>query len=82
MTTLALQKFTEETGISIVLVIDDEDAVFGKTFPMGTLVLGLISIGIMVFAVVWIIKSVKAKKESAGRTDNSDGDYNDPRYWN
>ena len=78
----SLDKFTEKTDIPIVLVIDDEEAVFGKTFPMGTLVLGLISIGIMVFAVVWIVKSVKAKKESAGRTDNSDGDYNDPRYWN
>ena len=82
MTTLALQKFTEETGISIVLIIDDEEAVFGKTFPTGTLVLGLVSLGIMVFAIVWIVKSVKAKNENAGRTDNTGGDYNDPRYWN
>lgn len=78
----SLDKFTEKTQIPIVLVIEDEEAVFGKTFPTGTVVFGLISLGIMVFAVVWIVKSVKAKKEASNRTENSSGDYNDPRYWN
>lgn len=76
----SLDKFTAETGISIVLIVDNEEDVFGKTFPVGTVVTGVISIGAITFAVIWMVKSMKNKKrESQNRRDGTD--YNDPRYW-
>jgi flagellar basal body-associated protein FliL len=76
----SLDKFTAETGISIVLIVDNEEDVFGKTFPVGTVVTGVISIGAITFAVIWMVKSMKNKKrESQDRRDGTD--YNDPRYW-
>ena len=81
----SLDNFTEETGIPIVLIVDDEEDVFGKTFPVGTVVLGVIGLAFATFAIVWIVKSVKAKKNGpSGRGNDTPGgtDYNDPRYWN
>lgn len=76
----ALDKFTAETGISIVLIVDNEEDVFGKTFPVGTVVIGVISIGAITLAVIWLVKSLKNKKRSPkGSQDNTN--YNDPGYW-
>ena len=79
----SVDKFTDKTGIPIVLIIDDEEDVFGKSFPVGTVVLGVISLAFVTFAVVWIVKSVGARRKAKSGTDTPGAtDYNDPRYWN
>lgn len=80
----ALTTFSEDTGIPIVLIIEDEEDVFGKTFPVGTVISGVLSLGVIVFAVVWIIKASNAKKKAKREAENrrNGTDYNDPRYWN
>lgn len=76
----ALDKFTVETGISIVLIVDNEEDVFGKTFPVGTVVIGVISIGAITLAVIWLVKSLKNKKRST-KSSQDNTNYNDPGYW-
>ena len=76
----ALDKFTAETGISIVLIVDNEEDVFGKTFPVGTVVIGVISIGAITLAVIWLVKSLKNKKRST-QSSQDNTNYNDPGYW-
>ena len=79
-----MAQFAEDTGIPIVLIIEDEEDVFGKTFPAGTVVAGVLSLGFVVFATVWIVKASKAKKRAKREAENrrNGTDYNDPRYWN
>ncbi len=84
MTKEAVAKFTEETGIPLVLVIEDEEDIFGKGVPAHIIISGVISLGISVFCIVWIVKSAKAKKQAKKEAENKQNgtDYNDPRYWN
>ncbi len=79
-----LKEFTEATGINVVMIIDDAESIFGRTIPASVIISGVISLGICIFAVVWIVKSVKAKKnaERARENQRNGTDYNDPRYWN
>lgn len=83
-TQTALDAFTEETGISVVLIIEDEEDIFGRSVPAYVIVSGVISLGICIFAGVWIFKAIKAKKQAnnSGRNSGDSTDYNDPRYWN
>ena len=59
----SLKRFTEETGIPVVLVVDRAESVFGKG-PMASDVIVLIFLAILlVFAIVWIVRAVKAYRE-------------------
>ncbi len=80
----ALDDFYAETGIPISIVVEDEEDVFGKSIPVSYIISGVFSLGICVFAGVWIYKSVKAKKSAKRQEENKANgtDYNDPRYWN
>lgn len=55
----ALMDFTERTGISIVLVVDEEEDVFGKSMPAGTIITIVISLVILALAAYWIYKAIK-----------------------
>ena len=65
----ALEDFTERTGISIVLVVDEEEDVFGKTMPAGTIITIVISLVILVLAAFWIFKAIKYR--NGGPNDNN-----------
>ncbi len=79
-----LKEFTEATGINVVMIIDDAESIFGRTIPPSIIISGVISLGICIFAGVWIYKSVKASKAAKKQRENRNNgtDYNDPRYWN
>ncbi len=79
-----LDEFTAKTGIPISIVVEDEEDVFGRTIPVGYIISGTLSLGICIFAGVWIYKSAKAKKRASRERENrrNGTDYNDPRYWN
>lgn len=80
----ALTNFSDETGINVVMIIDDAESIFGRTIPPSIIISGVISLGICIFAGVWIYKSVKASKAAKKQKENQNNgtDYNDPRYWN
>lgn len=66
----ALQSFTDETGIPIVVVVDDAEDVFGKQIPASSLITALISVVLIVLAVYLIVRGVRNR-----RNDGGDGYY-------
>ena len=68
----ALQEFTEQTGIPMVIVVEEAEEVFGRTILMSSVLwvlVGLVMIGVAVYL---IVKAVKNKK-SGGDTGPSSG---------
>lgn len=64
----ALVAFTEATGITIVVVVDDIDEVLPKNIDIFSL---LVAIILIVVAIVLIVKAVKSRKKK----DEDDGSY-------
>ncbi len=64
----ALTEFTEVTGLSIVIVVDDIDEVLPKSIDVFSL---LIAAVLIIVAVVLIVKAVKNRKKK----DEDDGSY-------
>lgn len=62
----ALAAFTAETGIPFSIVVDDAKDIFGKTFSAGDIIGILISVGLIVFAVIWIVRKYKDKNGGGG----------------
>ena len=58
----ALEEFTERTDISVVIVIDSMEEVFGKGFTSEDIFSIVIAVGMIVVAVVIVVKSFKARK--------------------
>lgn len=58
----ALTKFTEETDIPIVIVVDTMENVFGKHLSFSDIFTMLIFIGLAVFAIVMIVRTLRAKR--------------------
>lgn len=59
----ALQKFTEETDIPIVIVVDSMENVIGKTLAVTDIFSVIIFIGMIVAAVVLIVRAFKRREE-------------------
>ena len=86
----ALEKFTEATGISIVIVVDDMEAVFGKSFTGEDIFTIIIMVGLVILAIYLIVKAVKSRKNGGnggnananGNTNNGNGNngYDKSRY--
>lgn len=63
---VSLERFTEETGIPIILLVDDAEAVFGKTIPSSNIVvLVFASIAIIACVVFMIVKIRQRRKMKA-----------------
>lgn len=73
---VALESFTQATGIPMVIVVDEMEDVFGKTTFSGSPVTAIISVALVVLAVVLIVKGIKSRKK---RSD--DEDYDRPRDY-
>ena len=67
----ALQSFTESTGIPIVIVVDEIETVFGRSFSVETIMTLLFSLVLIVVAVVIIVKTIKSNKENNSRRNNN-----------
>lgn len=65
----ALEKFTEDTGIPVVLVVEDIDDVFERTMPVGAIFTIILLIAIVALAIYLIVRSVKKRKQY-GENDN------------
>lgn len=71
----ALKQFTEETGIPVVLVVDRAETVFGKGLMASDVIILIFLAILLVFAIVWIVRAVKAynEKKNGGGQDGSSG---------
>ena len=59
----SLNRFTEATGIPVYLVVEEGEAVFGRTMPVGNIVLAVITLGVIIFCIVYIVKKIKHKND-------------------
>lgn len=72
-----LAEFTEATGISVVIVVDEAEDVLGKSLSVGDIITVILCIVMLVFAIVLIVKAVKKKKDGGnGGDDNNGNNYN------
>ena len=71
-----LAKFTEETGITMSFVIDEQVDVYGKTISPGTIIFALMGIALIVVSIVLIVKTVKKNRGNNGGNNNGNNGYN------
>lgn len=64
--------FTEATGISVVVVVDDIEDVFPRTIPIADIFTLILATAILVVAIVLIVRAFK-KKKSGGNGPNNNG---------
>jgi len=83
----ALNEFYAQTGISMSLVVADMDAVFEKGLDGSTIVMLVLGAGLLILAIVLIVRAVRNKKNGGGNNGGGNGgsgtNYNgqgDPRY--
>lgn len=87
----ALKAFTESTGISAVIVVDEMEDVFGRTMPAGAIVTLVMAAVILIIAIWLIVKVVRNRKRGGNNPgsgqqnsqySNSYNDqYNDRQYY-
>lgn len=66
----SLEAFTEETGISIAVVVDDMENVFERAMPANAVITLVIAVALVALAVYLIVRAVRSKKD-----DGENGDY-------
>ena len=67
----ALTRFTEQTGISIALVVDEATDVFGESKTGSNIIITLLGAVLLILAVVFIVKALRNSKKT--RSDEYDG---------
>lgn len=73
----ALDRFTEGTDIPAVVLVDKAENVFGKTMPVGNIVVALLTLVVIGICIYSIIKNVKRNK-----TMKNDFKVNEPGSGN
>lgn len=73
----SLKGFTEKTDIPVVIVVDTMENVFGKTIPIGDIIIVVALVLLIGFAIFMIIRALKNKKNNNGGNGNNGGG-NDP----
>ena len=77
----ALEEFTVQTDIPIVLVVEDMEDVFGKSLPMGDIVILVILSVLGIVAIVAIVRVVKNRKQfKQGNPEDDDKDDKNNRW--
>lgn len=60
---LSLTAFTEKTGIPMTIVVDEMEDVFGKHIPASVIFTLILAAGLVIFAIVLIVKAVRNRKK-------------------
>ncbi len=78
----ALVSFTEDTGIPAVIVVEDMETVFGKSLPMGDIVILVILSVLAIVAIVAIVRTVKNRNKfkQGNPEDDNRNDRNNNRW--
>ena len=69
----SLERFTEKTGIPAVIVVETAENVFGRSMPVGNIIVAVITLGIIIFCVVYMIKKLRMKKRMKNDFKVGDG---------
>lgn len=79
----ALDQFTAQTEIPMVIVVAEAEAIFGKTIPMGSWITIIIALGLIGLAIWLFVRNILDKKQAkkngydSGRNQNNSSDgYN------
>ncbi|MBR2343968.1 MAG: hypothetical protein IKA64_06935 [Clostridia bacterium] len=64
--TSALFAFTEQTGISASIVVEDMEEVFGKKIQVGDIMIVVLMLLIVALTVFLIVRAIRAKKNGGG----------------
>ena len=75
----ALQEFTAQTEIPVVLVVEDMEDVFGKTMPIGDIIILVLLAALGVAAIVAIVRIVKNRSKFKDGNPEDD-DRRDDRW--
>ncbi len=67
----SLQAFTEQTDIPVVIVIDTQENVFGKTVSSFDIISIIAVVVLITVAVVFIVRGVRKRKNNADNSSNS-----------
>lgn len=70
----ALQRFTDETDIPIVIVVDEAEDVFGKYMPVQTIITLVIIVALVGVAIFLIVRAVRNKNRNG--QNGSSNNYN------
>ncbi len=71
----ALQSFTEETDIPVVIVVDEAEDVFGKYMPAQTII-SVITIIVLIGLAIFLIVRAKRNKKNNQNNQNGQNNYN------
>ena len=76
----ALAEFTEKTGISVVVIVEDIEDVFPKKLEFADIFTVVLAVALIVVAIVLIVKSIKKKKNGDnGNNNNNNNNRNNHR---
>ena len=85
----ALDQFTAQTEIPMVIVVAEAEEIFGKTIPMGSWITIIIALGLIGLAIWLFVRNILDKKQAKkngygnGRNqNNSSGGYGNNGYDN
>lgn len=85
----SLVNFQNETGIPVLLVVDDAESVFGKTMPIANIVMAVITLGVIIFGICFLVSKIRRRNminndlggpnrirvNSTGRRNHDDFDF-------
>lgn len=78
----ALVAFTETTGIPAVIVVEDMEAVFGKSLPAETIFIMIVLAVLAIVAIVYIVRVIKNRsKFKQGNPEDDDRNDKDNDRW-
>ena len=78
----ALEEFTIQTNIPIVLVVEDMEAVFGKSLPAETIFIMIVLAVLAIVAIVYIVRVIKNRsKFKQGNPEDDDRNDKDNDRW-
>lgn len=79
----ALQAFTKETDIPMVIVVDTMENVFGKNIPLSDIFIVLLLVAAAVVLIVIIVKTIQKNKKNGGdKGGNSQNNNNNSNRYN
>lgn len=78
----ALEDFTKRTNIPVVIVVDNMETVFGKTLPIGDILIVIVLIAIMAVAIFMIVRTIKDKNKYNGGGGNNNNNNNNNNNGN
>ena len=69
----ALASFTEQTGFSIAIAVEDMEEVFGKSIQVGDIIILLVAAGIIALVIYLIVKAIRSRKDTDANGQNGNG---------